>query len=317
MATPPSGTCSVCQAPVLAGVRRCPCCGSGLPGRAADALLRTELQAALGAEFDVRERIARGGTATVFRARQRRLDRWVALKVQHPGRHDGAVARARFLHGVLVLAHLDHPHVIPLYETPECGERGCMVMPLVPESVASVLLAEGRFAPREAARILLELALALDHVHGADLLHRDIKPQHVLLEGPARHVRLIDFSLARVAGPEAGSGVGKGEVVGTPAYMSPEQAEGCADLDERSDIYSLGVVGYQLLTGMVPFEGTAEQQLEAHRTRRTQNPTSRFRDIPGELGEVVMRCLAKLPQHRFASAVEVAEALVHFVPATA
>jgi len=179
-----------------------------------------------------------------------------------------------------------------------------------------VLLTEGRFAPREAARILFELALALDHVHGAGLLHRDIKPQHVLLDGPARHVRLIDFSLARVAGPED-AGRTQGEVVGTPAYMSPEQAEGGPDLDERSDIYSLGVVGYQLLTGMVPFEGTAEQQLLAHRTRRSQSPTARYRDIPADLAEVVMRCLAKLPQHRWGSAVELAEALVHFVPAAA
>jgi eukaryotic-like serine/threonine-protein kinase len=302
---------------MLVGVRRCPCCGSGAAGRAADAALRATLQAALGSDFEVRDRVARGRRAAIFRAHQKSLDRWVAVKVLTPAADgsDADVARARFVHGVLVLAHLDHPHVIELYGTPETGGLCTMLMPFVDESLAAVLLGRGRFAPLEAAQILKQLAEALDHVHAAGMVHRDVKPQHVLLERPDQHVRLIDFSLATVVGEGFGAAVGRREVVGTPAYMSPEQAQGREDLDAASDLYSLGVVGYQLLTGMVPFEGTAQQQVVAHRVRRPRDPAARYPDIPADLSDVVMRCLAKSPQDRWTSAQELADALAHCLPA--
>jgi serine/threonine protein kinase len=313
----PAGECTVCRAELPEGARQCPCCGSGLPGRVADIALRAAVQASLGPDYTVRERVARGRRAVIYRAREKSVDRWVAVKVLTPAPDgsDAEVSRARFLHGVLVLAHLQHPNVIELYGTPESGGLCSMLMPFVDESLAAALLARGRFPPHEAARILLELAQALEHVHDSGMVHRDVRPQHILLDGPERRVRLIDFSLAAVLGPDLRPGGAAREVVGTPAYMSPEEAEGIGELDARSDIYSLGVVGYQLLTGLVPFEGTAPQQRAAHRSRQPQNPTARYPDIPPALAAVVMRCLAKLPQHRWPSAGDLSDALGHLLPA--
>lgn len=318
MITPPAGECTVCRSTLPEGSRRCPCCGSGLPGQTADMALRAAIQAALGSDFTVRERLALGRRSVVYRAREKSLDRWVAVKVLTPAPDgsDAEVARSRFLHGVLVLAHLQHPHVIELYGTPESGEMCSLLMPFVDESLAAALLARGRFPPADAARILFELAEALDHVHGSGMVHRDVRPQHIMLDGPERRVRLIDFSLAAVLGPELGPHSAAREVVGTPAYLSPEQAEGISDPDTRSDIYSLGVVGYQLLTGLVPFEGTAPQQRAAHLNRLPQNPRTRYPDIPPALAAAVMRCLAKLPEQRWSSAAELADVLVHLLPAT-
>jgi len=138
-------------------------------------------------------------------------------------------------------------------------------------------------------------------VHEAGLVHRDVKPQHIMLVGRERRAQLIDFSLA---GPPGGT-----VVVGTPAYVSPEMTEGRGHVDALSDLYSLGVVGYQNLTGELPFEGTAQQLMEAHRSRLTRNPSVHHQDIPLDLAEVVMRCLAKLPQNRWASARDLLAAL--------
>ena len=300
--------CDVCGAVVPGSFRFCPRCSSVIRGEPTEAERQWEaLQTAVAAQFELHERIGRGAWGTVYRAVDRALGREVAIKVLRADLADAEVVRARFLWNARLLARLEHPHVIPIYDVGESGALAWIVMPIMGESLAAVLLREGRPPPGEAIRILGEAADALEFVHEMGIVHRDIKPQHILLAKPDRHVRLIDFGLARFAATGAGSPA-RG-VIGTPAYMSPELAEGRADVDGRSDIYSLGVVAYQLLTGELPFEGTAQQLMEAHRTRLTRNPSVRNQDIPLDLAEVVMRCLAKLPQNRWASARELLAAL--------
>lgn len=312
---PPDQQCAVCRATFVRSVRRCPLCGAPVPALLTEDELRADLQRALGRDYDVRDRMARGATGAVFRAGQRSLQRWLAIKVLTVDGFEADRARARFVRGARLQAGFDHPHVLRVFQRLDHGWLSCVVMPLAGESLAAVLLREGRFAPREAARILLELAEALAYLHRTGVVHRDVKPQHVLLYGPERRVRLTDFSLA--CGTPSGPlrGPARGVLVGTPAYTSPEQGEGSRELDGRSDLYALGILGYQLLTGFVPYEGTAAQQLAAHRQQAVRNPAERLLDIPPDLAEVVMGCMAKRPQDRWGSAAELARALGQLLPA--
>ena len=298
-----SRLCDVCGVVVPGTFRYCPHCSSVIRIEPSEAeRLRVALHGALGRQYEIHERIGRGGFGIVYRATDRALGREVAIKALRGDLPDAEIARARFLRGARALAHLEHPHIVPVYDVGESGQLAYVVMPMVAgENLAAILLREGRPPVREAMRVLAEVAEALEYVHEAGLVHRDVKPQHIMLVGRERRAQLIDFTHA---GPPGGTAV-----LGTPAYMSPEMTEGRGRVDTRSDLYSLGVVGYQLLTGELPFEGTAEQQMEAHRSRLTRNPSVHHQDIPLDLAEVVMRCLAKLPQHRWPSAQELLAAL--------
>lgn len=300
--------CTVCGVVLPASFRFCPSCSSAISSEPSEADRQREaLGAALGSGFDVHERIGRGAFGTVFRATDHTLGRQVAVKVLRADLVDSPVARVRFLWSAQALVRLEHPHIIRIYDVREAGALAYIVMPLAGESLAALLLREGRLAPREVTRILAEAVEALCFVHENGCVHRDIKPQHIMLDGPERRVRLIDFSLSLGHGVGRQSGIGV--VVGTPAYMSPELAEGRGDVDGRSDLYSLGVVGYQMLTGELPFEGTAQQLMAAHRSRLSRNPAVRRQDVPVDLADVVMRCLAKLPLMRWADARELLAAL--------
>lgn len=304
-----SRLCDVCGAVVQGGLPLCPACSSAIrPDRSEAERQRMALQAALAPQLEMHERIGRGAFGIVYRATDHALERQVAVKVLRAELADDRPARARFLQGARTLAHLEHAHIVRIYGIGESGQLAWVVMPLVDgENLAAVLLREGRLPVPETARILVELAEALCHVHAMGLVHRDIKPQHIMLEGRKRGVRLLDFTLAAVS---AGSSRPRaGVTVGTPAYMSPELADGRGHADGRSDLYSLGVVGYQLLTGELPFEGTAEQLMEAHRTRSARDLSVDRQDIPRDLSEAVMRCLAKLPQDRWAGARDLRDAL--------
>lgn len=274
--------------------------------RLTDEALRAQLQAELGADFDVRDRLARGRWSTIYRAGQRILDRWLAVKVLHAGGPVRPLAHGRFLRGAMLLSRLEHRHILPIWELLEQGSVCCQLLPLMHESLAAVLLREGRLPGAEAARILREVALALDVAHRMGVVHRDIKPQHILLDGAERRVRLTDFSSAAFMWPAGDTQSKWGEVVGSLAYISPEQAECRPQLDGRSDLYMLGAVGYQMLTGSPPFPGPAQRQLEAHRTREPEHVADRAREVPARLAVIVMRCLAKRPEDRWQSA----EALV-------
>ncbi|HEY6109123.1 MAG TPA: serine/threonine-protein kinase [Gemmatimonadales bacterium] len=277
--------------------------------RLTEETLRAQLQAGLGADFDVRDRLARGRWSTIYRAGQRILDRWLAVKVLHAAGPVRPLAQRRFLRGAQLLSHLDHRHILPIWELMEQGSVCCQLLPLMHESLAAVLLREGRLPGAATARILLEVAQALDVVHGMGVVHCDIKPQHILLDGAERRVRLTDFSSAAFAWPAGNTRSKRREVVGSPAYISPEQAECRPQLDGRSDLYMLGAVGYQMLTGSPPFPGPAQRQLEAHRTQEPEHVADRARDAPARLAVIVMRCLAKRPEDRWQSAGELAKVL--------
>ncbi|HXV91015.1 MAG TPA: serine/threonine-protein kinase [Gemmatimonadales bacterium] len=294
--------CDVCGAVVQGGVPLCPACSSAIrPDRSDAERQRIALQAALDPQLEMHERIGRGAFGIVYRATDHALERQVAVKVLRVELVDDELARTRFLRGARVLAQLEHPHIVRIWNIGESGQLAWVVMPLVDgENLAAVLLREGRPAVPETARILVELAEALCLVHEMGLVHRDIKPQHIMLDGRERGVRLLDFTLAAVAtgGPRTRMGV----TLGTPAYMSPELADGQVRVDGRSDLYSLGVVGYHLLTGTPPFEGTAEQLMEAHRTQAPRDFSVDHADVLPDLARAVMRCLAKRPEDRWGNA---------------
>ena len=272
--------------------------------------LRQALISALGAQYDVLRLIGRGGMGAVYLGRERLLDRLVAIKVlphESAGTED---ARERFLREARTAARLTHPNVVPLYSFGEAGSTLFYIMGYVEgESLEQRLRRDGRLSFDLARRILADLADALQHAHGLGIVHRDIKPDNVLLERGTDRPVLTDFGIARQQ--VAGNTITQtGVVVGTPSYMSPEQAAGERDIDGRSDIYSLGVMGYRMVTGRLPFGGGSFQELiAAHMTRDPVPMSSLVADVPPELDAAITRALAKDPARRFPNAAAMREAL--------
>ncbi|HTR21391.1 MAG TPA: serine/threonine-protein kinase [Gemmatimonadales bacterium] len=272
---------------------------------------RRRVARALGDGYTVGERLGRGGFAVVYAATDDQLKRPVAVKVLREDVAEAAGVRERFRREAEAVARLRHPHVIPIYAVGEGEGLAYYIMPLVASGSLSTWLArEPRLPIAEAARVLAEAASALAMAHREGLVHRDIKPDNILLDGPERRVLLTDFGIAKAVGRESQALTQTGAVIGTPHYMSPEQASGEKAIDQRSDLYSLGVVGYQMLTGEVPFKApTAAAVLLQHLTADPA-PISRTRsDCPPSLTQAVMRCLAKAPEDRWASAEDLQRAL--------
>jgi eukaryotic-like serine/threonine-protein kinase len=265
------------------------------------------LRAALADRYDVERKLGEGGMAAVYLARDRRHGRQVAVKVL---RDDltAAVGIERFLHEVQVAANLQHPHILALYDSGESQGLLYYVMPYVEgESLRQRLDREHRLPLSEAIRIAREAAEALAYAHRHGIVHRDIKPENILLlDG---HTLVADFGIARAMEvPREGKLTHPGVVVGTPEYMSPEQASGESQLDGRSDVYSLGCVLYEMLAGDPPFQGRSATTLLARHSLE-QVPSLRVvRDaIPEELEETVLAALAKSAADR-PSMEELAEA---------
>jgi hypothetical protein len=278
--------------------------------------LDERLQAALGEAFVVERRLGQGGFGVVFGASDSRLGRAVAIKVLRPELAAPAL-RERFRREAESAARLRHPGIIPIHAIGEAGDLAWFVMPLVRgETLAARLQREGRLPVGEARRILVEVAEALRAAHGAGLIHRDIKPDNILLEGEEGRAILTDFGIAKALGrgPEAGDAelglTETGMILGTPEYMSPEQAGGEPRLDRRSDLYALGVLGYQMLTGEPPFRGPTHLAVLKHQL--TQGPPSVARrrpECPERLARAVDRCLRLEPAERWGSAQELIDAL--------
>lgn len=268
-----------------------------------------QLRHVLGAEYDLLSGIGQGGFARVYKARDRRLDRIVALKVIRPDLIGRTVFVDSFRKEGIALAKLRHPGIVPIYDIRERGGLIYYIMPFVEGTTLDQRMERARLPPYESRRILCELADALGAAHRAKMVHLDIKPANVFLEGDLQKVLLMDFGLAKAltARGEEASG---GQVVGTPEYMSPEQARGLSEIDHRSDIYSLGVLGYRMLMGRPPFRGAnaaeilAKQINEAPVPLRDVNPS-----IPKEFADAIMRCLQKDPGDRFATATALRGAL--------
>lgn len=273
--------------------------------RAPDRLF-LDFQAALAGRYALERELGRGGMGIVYLARDLRLERVVAIKLLPPPLADVAERRERFLREARTAARLSHPHIIPIHAVEEIGDYVFFVMACVDgETLGARVRREGALKPADAGRILREVAWALAYAHGQGVIHRDVKPDNVLLENGTGRALVADFGIARAG--QAPDASGEGELVGTPEFMSPEQATG-GPLDGRSDLYSLGVVGCYALSGRLPFTGpTVAALLTQHLTKSP--PPLTVPGAPRPLVAAVERCLAKEPAQRFQSGEELAAAL--------
>src|SRR5438094_5738762 len=280
----------------------------------ADKSLASRLGQALGSSYTLEGEIGRGGMGVVFSARDERLKRQVAIKVLPPELAFREEIRLRFLREAETAARLSHPHIVPIHSVGE-GPDGLVyfVMAFVDgESLGAKLKRRGRLPPDEARRIMQETADALGAAHALGIIHRDVKPDNILLEGSRGRVVVTDFGIAKALSSTTGSATltATGVAIGTPHYMSPEQAAGDREIDGRSDIYSLGVVAYQMLTGELPFHApTVPGILLKHITEQSPLVTDRRPDRPEDLAACVMRCLAKDPEDRWPTADALRRAL--------
>src|SRR5437773_7885114 len=212
-----------------------------------------DLQAALAGEYSLQRELGRGGMGVVYLARDVQLDRDVAIKVLPTHLAHTAAARERFLREARTAAGLSHPHIVPIHRVGEAGGFVFFVMSCVEgETLGERLRTSGPLPPADASRILREVAWALAYAHGRGIVHRDVKPDNILLEAATGRALVTDFGIAHT---EAGPVTDPGKVMGTAHFMSPEQAANEA-IDGRSDIYALGVVGYLALSGRLPFESS-------------------------------------------------------------
>src|SRR6266566_3318742 len=280
----------------------------------ADKSLAGRLIQALGSSYTVEGELGRGGMGVVYKARDERLKRQVAIKVLPPELAFREEIRIRFLREAETAARLSHPHIVPIHSVGE-GPDGLVyfVMAYVDgESLAARLKRRERLPPEEARRIMMETADALGAGHALGIIHRDVKPDNILLEGSRGRTVLTDFGIAKALTSTTGPGTltATGVAIGTPHYMSPEQAAGDREIDGRSDIYSLGVVGYQMLAGELPFSApTVPGLLLKQITEQAPNLQDKTPTCPDDLASCVMRSLEKEPEARWPTADALRRAL--------
>lgn len=271
--------------------------------------LLDRLKSALAGHYAIREELGSGGMATVYLADDLKHDREVAVKILHP-ELAASLGADRFLQEIRVTAKMSHPHVLPLYDSGEADGFLYYVMPLViGESLRDLLNHETQLPIEDAIRITREAAEALAHAHGHGLIHRDVKPGNILLSDG--HAIVADFGISRAVSQAGGAKLTQtGMVIGTPAYMSPEQSAGDPNIDARSDVYALGCVLYEMLTGQIPFPAPTAQAMMARHTMEPVPPPRVMRpSIPPELEDVLVCALSKSPADRFKSAAEFGRAL--------
>jgi serine/threonine-protein kinase len=257
------------------------------------------LQGALGSAYLLDRELGGGGMSRVFLAEETGLGRQVVIKVL-PTELSVGVNTDRFRREIQVAARLQHPHVVPLLTAGSSNDLIWYAMPYIDgESLRARLAREGELPVAEAVRILREVADALQYAHSLRVVHRDIKPDNVLVSN--KHAVVVDFGVAKAlsASSAESSLTSLGVALGTPLYMAPEQAAAEAHVDHRADIYSLGAMAYEMLTGQPPFTGaTAQAVLAAHMTQAPIPVMQRRATVPAGLAELIMRCLAKSPADR-------------------
>ena len=263
-----------------------------------------DLARALSDRYVIDREIGFGGMATVYLASDPRHDRKVAIKVLRP-ELSSALAAERFPREIRLIAQFNHPHILSLYDSGEANGVLYYVMPYVEgETLRERLERDRRLSIAETLRILREVADALAYAHARSVVHRDIKPANVLLSG--RHAVVADFGIAKALSAAGGDKLTTvGMAVGTPQYMAPEQAMGTADVDARSDIYSVGLLGYEMLAGRPAFDGPSAQAILAAQVMSQPPDLRSLRpDTPAQLAAVIERCLRKDPGERWPSAEE-------------
>jgi len=265
---------------------------------------QARLDAALGENYTITREVGAGGMATVYLAHDVKHDREVALKVLRP-ELAAALGAARFPREIRIVAKFQHPHILSLYDSGETQGFLYYVMPFVEgESLADRMAREKQLPVGDVVRILREVADALSYAHQRGVVHRDIKPGNILLSG--RHAVVTDFGVAKALEASGGDkATTVGMAVGTPHYMSPEQAMAQRDIDARADIYSLGILGYEMLAGRLPFKADTPQGiLSAHVMQQPEDIRAVRPGVPEPLAVAIMRCLEKNPADRWQTADE-------------
>src|SRR5215475_4750312 len=264
------------------------------------------LQAALGTNYQLDAELPGGGMSRVFVAVDRVLGRKVVVKVLPPELAAG-VNRERFRREIQVAAQLQHPHVVPLLSAGEQGDLLWYTMPFIEgESLRAALERKREFSAREVIRILHDVVDALSFAHARGVVHRDIKPANILTQGA--HALVADFGVAKAlsAAMPLSTVTTTGLAIGTPAYMAPEQLAGDPSADHRMDIYAVGLLAYELVTGMSPFTGPSPRETMAAQLTRDPKPLHELSpSIPRSLSTLIMRCLAKDPAARPQTADEI------------
>jgi serine/threonine-protein kinase len=277
-----------------------------------DKPLAARLADALGDAYTIEGEVGRGGMGVVYRATDNRLQRRVAIKVLPPELAFQQDIRERFTREAQTAARLSHPHIVPIHTVGDGQGLVYFVMGYVDgESVGARLKRRGKLPPDEARRIMKETADALSAAHAVSVIHRDIKPDNILLEGTRGRVMVTDFGIAKALSSSSGATLtGAGVAIGTPSFMSPEQAAGEREIDGRSDLYSLGIVTYQMLTGELPFQApTVAGILMKQITEPAPDLRIQRRDVPEDLALAVSRCLEKDPENRWPTADSLRRAL--------
>ena len=303
------GLCSAC---LLQGAMRSDAWPDGSPEEASDPAQSAGRNSGPG-DYEIQEEIARGGMGVVYRARQRSLNRIVALKVLLGGTLAGEEGRRRMQMEAAAAARLRHPNIVPVYEAGEFDGQPFYAMALIEGRTLADIIRDGPMPAARAARYLARIAEAVHYAHREGVLHRDLKPSNVLIDANDEpHV--TDFGLAKIL-DGAGGGTLTGSVLGSPAYMPPEQALGRgAEIGPTSDVYSLGAVLYELLTSLPPFQGDSPSSIiEQVKTAEPVPPRRLNASVPVDLETVCLKCLEKECARRYASADELAADLQRFL----
>ena len=277
-----------------------------------DDTLGAHVSTVLAPNYEVDSEIGRGGMGIVYCAMDKRLKRNVAIKLLPPELAFRSDIRVRFLREAETAAQLSHPNIVPIYNVEERENLVYFIMAFIAgDNLATRLQERGAMDPGEVRRIMREVADALAYAHKRNVVHRDIKPDNILLDADSGRAMVTDFGIARALTDKGDSRLtATGMAIGTPAYMSPEQSAGEADIDGRSDLYSLGVVGYQMACGDLPFNApNTPSMLVKHLSERPVPVEERRMDLPPDLARVIMILLEKDPANRFPDAESVVAAL--------
>ena len=329
----PTRNCPTCNTPLPGVAAFCYVCGTATPpgihretgehvavgvSGIGPVDLTRKLQRALGPNYELGDRIGAGGFAEVFRARDLRLKRDLAIKVLRPDLGLSPELLQRFRREAETIAALRNAHIVPVFDVGEAEGLSFIIMPLIEgESLRATLDRDGAMPVAEVRRILREACQGLAAAHDAGIIHRDIKPENIMLEGRDKRVLLMDFGIAKamgaVTGEEGDPSVAlttTGIIIGTPQYMSPEQACGDKTIDARTDQYSLAVVGYRMLSGALPFDGDSTRSVLYQQLVADPLPIiDKVPNLPGGLANAIQRALAKEPNERFPTMREFGEML--------